>query len=66
VPLQSKYLALAVYFLFRGGLITNGSVEMLNPYGIAAISILVGLGTRQITRKLGDVLNTFMNTPNER
>ena len=47
-PFLGTALALAVYFAFRGGIITNGNVDVLNPYGVAAIAVAVGLGTKRI------------------
>jgi len=59
-PFLGAALALAVYFAFRGGIITNGGVDVLNPYGIASISIIVGLGTKRITDKLRDLFEALL------
>jgi hypothetical protein len=65
-------LALLFYLVLRGGLIfpslPNGSsgsgdtTRLLNPYGIAAISALAGMFSKQATDKLGEIFNTLFRT----
>ena len=61
-PFLGAALALTVYLAFRGGIITNIGVEILNPYGIAAISILTGLSAKIVTQKLKEVLEALFPT----
>lgn len=64
-------LALLFYLVLRGGLIVpsmpNGSGEtdtthLLNPYGIAAISALAGMFSKQATDKLREIFDTLFRT----
>jgi hypothetical protein len=56
-------LALLLYFAFRGGIITGQDAsEEINPYGIAAISGLAGLFSKQATDKLKEVFDVFFRT----
>jgi hypothetical protein len=49
-------LALIVYFMLRGGLITGSSgAGNLSPYGVAAIAGLAGMFSKQATDKLKEV-----------
>lgn len=59
-PFLGAALALAVYFAFRGGIISDTNIDILNPYGVAAISIVVGLGSKKITDKLRDLFDTLL------
>ena len=52
-------LALLFYFVIRGGFLSAGTNSSdINPYGIAAISGLVGLFSKQATDKLSEVFDT--------
>ena len=56
-------LALILYFALRGGLIgTDGTSTDVNPYGVAALSALAGLFSKQATDKLSEVFDTFFQT----
>jgi hypothetical protein len=64
-------LALLFYLVLRGGLIVpsmpNGSADtdtthLLNPYGIAAISALAGMFSKQATDKLREIFDTLFRT----
>ena len=64
-------LALLFYLVLRGGLIVpslpNGSAatdttRLLNPYGIAAISALAGMFSKQATDKLREIFDTLFRT----
>lgn len=56
-------LALLLYFAFRGGLLTaQGSTQAVNPYGVAALSGLAGLFSKQATDKLKEVFDVFFRT----
>lgn len=53
-------LALIFYFVLRGGLLTtNSASEFVNPFGIAGVSGLVGLFSKQATEKLKEVFDTM-------
>jgi hypothetical protein len=57
LPVVGSMLAVFVYWLIRGGLIsTSASTKDVNPYGIASIAGLVGLFSEQAAQML---LNTF-------
>jgi len=56
-------LALVFYFAFRGGFLASGTdTKSINPYGVAAISGLVGLFSKQATDKLEEVFTTAFQT----
>jgi len=60
LPAVGAMLSLIFYLLVRGGLISpEGSGTDLNPYGIAAISALVGLFTGQAAEMLKSVFSTL-------
>lgn len=64
-PFIGMALALVFYFAIRGGLLLVAEVadtKSLNPYGIAAISGLVGMFSKQATDKLSDVFTTLFKT----
>jgi len=61
-PFLGIALALTVYVAIKGGLITTTSIEALNPYGITAISILVGLSSEKVTLKLKEILSSLFPT----
>ena len=61
-------LALIFYLLLRGGLLTGvGSqdVDVLNPYGFAAISALVGMFSLKATDKLREIFDNLFRTEKE-
>jgi hypothetical protein len=56
-------LALVFYFAVRGGFFAaQASNEAVNPFGIAALSGLVGLFSKQATDKLKEVFDTLFRT----
>lgn len=61
-PFLGAALAIAVYMILRGGLLTSTNLEVLNPYGIVGLSIIVGLSTKQVTQKLKDMLDAVFPT----
>jgi len=63
-PFLGAALAIAVYMTLRGGLLTTSNIEILNPYGVTALSIIVGLSTKQVTQKLKDLLDSVFPTKN--
>jgi hypothetical protein len=64
-PLQGAVLALIVYFTLRGGYLGQDQTAPVNPYGVAALSALVGLFTRHAVSKLTDVFDTMFGKPKE-
>lgn len=59
-------LALLFYALLRGGLLTSGTVAVVNPYAIAAAAGLAGLFSKQATDKLEQVFSTiFQGSPGD-
>jgi hypothetical protein len=64
-PLQGAALALIVYFTLRGGYLGQDQRAPVNPYGVAALSALVGLFTRHAVSKLTDVFDTLFGKPKE-
>jgi hypothetical protein len=57
-PLVGAALAVLFYFAILGGLFTSQGTSALNPYGIAALSALVGLFSKQATNKLEQIFDT--------
>jgi hypothetical protein len=63
-------LALLFYAVIRGGMIvpslpggsSTDTTRLLNPYGIAAISALAGMFSKQATDKLREVFDTLFRT----
>ncbi|MGH2841132.1 MAG: hypothetical protein ACRDKY_09970 [Solirubrobacteraceae bacterium] len=64
-PVQGAMLALIVYFTLRGGYLGQDQTAPVNPYGVAALSALVGLFTRHAVSKLTDVFDTLFGKPKE-
>lgn len=64
-PSIGAALALVVYFVLRAGLI-SGSGEAatanLNPYGVASVSALAGMFSKQATEKLREVFENICAT----
>jgi hypothetical protein len=60
LPFVAAILALIFYFVIRGGLMSpQGVTGDINPYGIAAISGLVGLFTGQAAGMLQKIFETL-------
>jgi hypothetical protein len=56
-------LAMLFYFVVRGGLLSAGaSAGTLSPFGIAAVSGLTGLFSKQATDKMREVFDTLFRT----
>jgi hypothetical protein len=49
----------------RGGYLGQDQTAPVNPYGVAALSALVGLFTRHAVTKLTDVFDTLFGKPQE-
>ena len=64
-PFIGMALALVVYFMVRGGLITGSSgAGNLSPYGIAAIAGLAGMFSKQATDKIKEVFEFLFQVQN--
>jgi hypothetical protein len=67
-PMVGSALALMVYFVLRAGLI-SGSADgggAANPYGVAAMSGLSGMFSRQATEKLREIFENVCAVDNQR
>jgi hypothetical protein len=67
-PPVGMVLALLVYFLLRGGLLSPGaSVSSVSPYGVAGIAGLMGMFVKEATDKMRDVAAAlFQSLENKR
>ena len=64
-PFIGMALAVIVYFVVRGGLITgNSGAGNLSPYGVAAIAGMAGMFSKQATDKLREVFENLFRTEN--
>jgi hypothetical protein len=54
-PLIGMILGLLFYFIVRAGLVTSSGANALNPFGVAAVSGLAGLFSKQTVDKLRDI-----------
>jgi hypothetical protein len=52
LPLVGAAMALVTYLMLRGGLTVGPSASTINPYGITAVSALVGLFSQEAVAKL--------------
>lgn len=65
-PFVGMTLAVIVYFVIRGGLLTFGSMPKdFNVYGIAGISALVGMFAKQATEKLREIMDAALGVKKE-
>ena len=59
-PAISAALALIFYFALRAGLFSGATADQtINPFGIAAISGMVGMFSKQATEKLSKIFDTI-------
>jgi len=62
-PVAGMALALLFYVVIRGGLFAPGSYSgAVNTYGIAGVSGLVGMFSKQATDKLGEVFGAMFRS----
>ncbi|HEY1338690.1 MAG TPA: hypothetical protein VGF59_14335 [Bryobacteraceae bacterium] len=62
-PFVGSTLALLFYLVIRGGLFANGAPpSAINPYGVGAVSGLVGMFSKQASDKLGELFSTLFHT----
>ncbi|HEU4421412.1 MAG TPA: IPT/TIG domain-containing protein [Pilimelia sp.] len=63
LPLVGALMALVTYVVLRGGLTTAVvGPEGVNPFGVAAVSALVGLFSREATEKLRIIFETVLTS----
>ena len=56
-PVIGMALGLVFYFLLRAGLVTTESAEAVNEFGVAALSALAGMFSKQAADKLEEVFD---------
>lgn len=62
-PAIGAALALMAYFIMRSGVLLNGPLgELVSPPGIAALSAICGLFSKQVIDKVKNVSDTAFNT----
>lgn len=61
-PLVGVALAELVYLCLRAGVVAGGTVEAVSVYGVAAMSALSGLFSKQATDKLREVCDNLFRT----
>ena len=62
-PLTGMGLALVLYVVVRGGFLSAGAnTADVSPYGVAGISGLAGMFSKQATEKLNEVFSTLLKT----
>ncbi len=62
LPLLGGVMAFIFYIAVRAGFLTADATKSINMYGVAAISVLVGLFTDDATNKLAEVFKTMFKT----
>jgi hypothetical protein len=64
LPFVGATIALVFYLVIRGGLFsTQGSTELVSPYGFAALAALVGLFSEQAVLKLKEIAENIFTKP---
>jgi hypothetical protein len=64
-PFIGMALAEVVYLSLRGGLLSatgNAATSAISPYGVAAVTALTGLFSKQATDKLQETFETLFRT----
>jgi hypothetical protein len=62
-PLVGMALSVVFYVVIRGSFFASGaSPAMVSPYGIAGVSGLVGMFSKQATDKLNEIFSTLFQT----
>ncbi len=63
LPILGGMMSIIFFMVLQAGLIANAALsQTVNPYGVAALSALVGLFTDEATRKLAEVFKTLFAT----
>lgn len=58
-PFIGAGLAVAIYFIFRSGLMANASASVMNVYAIAAVGILTGIAESRAIEKMRELFRTL-------
>ena len=59
-------LAIIFFYVIRGGLLSAGTkANVMSPFGVAAISGLVGMFSKQATDKLNELFSNLFKTDKE-
>ncbi len=62
-PFKGMTLALILYFVIRGGLLSSGTPSTdVSVYGVAAVAGLAGMFSKQATDKLHELFNNLFRT----
>jgi len=62
-PFIGSALAVALYFVLRGGLLGGSQAATVpNPYGFAAVAVMAGMFAKQATDKLNEVFDNLFRT----
>jgi hypothetical protein len=64
-PVIGMALGLVFYFLLRAGLVTTESAAAVNDFGVAAISALAGMFSKQAADKLEEVFDGVLASPKD-
>ena len=65
LPFVGTTLALAFYLVIRGGFFSpQANLTDTQPFGFAALAVLVGMFSEQAILKLKDIANTLLTEPN--
>lgn len=63
LPFNGTILAVAFYFVIRGGFFPQAKADQSNPISLAALAILIGLFSEQAILKLKQVFETLLTSP---
>jgi len=58
-PFSGAVIALVFYFAIRGGVLTTTGVDILNPYGLVTIGIVVGLAEEKALSKIKALIDVL-------
>jgi len=64
-PVIGMALGLVFYFLLRAGLVTTESAAAVNEFGVAALSALAGMFSKQAADKLEEVFDGVLASPKD-
>jgi hypothetical protein len=64
-PVIGMALGLVFYFLLRAGLVTTESAAAVNEFGVAAVSALAGMFSKQAADKLEEVFDGVLASPKD-
>jgi len=63
LPFNGTILAVAFYFVIRGGFFPQAKADESSPISFAALAIIIGLFSQQAILKLKQVFDTMFTTP---